>query len=165
MNVYKSILPFGSMLASAVFATVAVAQAPQRPPYGQAVGLATAKTIVAAAEAEAKKNSWSVAIAIVDNHGFLVCYEMLDDTQTASANVAVEKARTAAMFRRATKEFEDNIAGGRVAVLGLPGVTPVEGGLPIVVDGKMIGAVGVSGMTSSQDAQVAKAGLEALNRK
>lgn len=106
-----------------------------------------------------------VGPAQTEAHGFLVCYEMLDDTQTASANVAVEKARTAAMFRRATKEFEDNIAGGRVAVLGLPGVTPIEGGLPIVVDGKMIGAVGVSGMTSAQDAQVAKAGLDALNRK
>jgi glc operon protein GlcG len=165
MSVYKSILPFVYMLTSAVFATGAVAQAPQRPPYGQGVSLATAKTIVAAAEAEARKNSWIVAIAIVDNHGLLVYYEMLDDTQTASANVAIEKARTAAMFRRATKEFEDAIAGGRMSVLGLPGVTPVEGGLPIVVGGKMIGAIGVSGMTSPQDAQVAKAGLEALNSK
>ena len=101
---------------------VSSANAQQRPPYGQAVNLETAKKIGAAATAEAKKNSWNVAIAIVDNHGFLVYYEMMDDTQTASANVAIEKARTSAMYRRASKEFEENIAGGRVAVLGLPGV-------------------------------------------
>jgi uncharacterized protein GlcG (DUF336 family) len=141
---------------------VSSANAQQRPPYGQAVNLETAKKIGAAAAAEAKKNSWNVAIAIVDNHGFLVYYEMMDDTQTASANVAIEKARTSAMYRRASKEFEENIAGGRVAVLGLPGATPIEGGLPIVVGGKMIGAVGVSGVTSAQDGMVAKAGLEAL---
>ena len=141
---------------------VSSANAQQRPPYGQAVNLETAKKIGAAATAEAKKNSWNVAIAIVDNHGFLVYYEMMDDTQTASANVAIEKARTSAMYRRASKEFEENIAGGRVAVLGLPGATPIEGGLPIVVGGKMIGAVGVSGVTSAQDGMVAKAGLEAL---
>jgi uncharacterized protein GlcG (DUF336 family) len=138
------------------------ANAQQRPPYGQAVNLETAKKIGAAAAAEAKKNSWNVAIAIVDNHGFLVYYEMMDDTQTASANVAIEKAKTSAMYRRASKEFEENIAGGRVAVLGLPGATPIEGGLPIVVGGKMIGAVGVSGVTSAQDGMVAKAGLEVL---
>jgi glc operon protein GlcG len=165
MNVYKFILAFVYMLTSSTIATTAAAQAPVRPPYGQAISLATAKTLIAAAEAEAKKNSWGVAIAIVDNHGFLVCYEMLDDTQTASANVAIEKARTSAMFRRPSKEFEDAIAGGRMAVLGLPGVTPVEGGLPIVIGGKMIGAIGVSGMTSAQDAQVARAGLDALNSK
>lgn len=138
------------------------ANAQQRPPYGQAVNLETAKKIGAAAAAEAKKNSWNVAIAIVDNHGFLVYYEMMDDTQTASANVAIEKAKTSAMYRRASKEFEENIAGGRVAVLGLPGATPIEGGLPIVVGGKMIGAIGVSGVSSAQDGMVAKAGLEAL---
>ena len=103
-----------------------------------------------------------MAIAIVDNHGMLVYYEMADDTQTASANVAVEKARTSAMWRRTTKEFEDNIAGGRVAILGFPGVTPIEGGLPIIVNNRMVGAIGVSGGTSPQDGQVAKAGLEAL---
>jgi uncharacterized protein GlcG (DUF336 family) len=155
-----------------VFATIAcaltlalsmsTATAQQRPPYGQAINLETAKKVGAAAAAEAKKNSWNVAIAIVDNHGFLVYYEMADDTQTASANVAVEKARTSAMYRRPSKELEDNIAGGRVAVLGLPGSTPIEGGLPLVVGGKMIGAIGVSGVSSAQDGIVAKAGVEAL---
>jgi glc operon protein GlcG len=149
-------------LTLVLFATGAVAQ--QRPPYGQAINLETAKKIAAASAAEAKKNNWNVAIAIVDNHGFLVYYEMLDDTQTGSANVAVEKARTSAMFRRPSKEFEEAIGGGRVAVLGVPGATPIEGGLPIVVSGKMIGAIGVSGVTPAQDGQVARAGVEVLNK-
>ena len=103
-----------------------------------------------------------VAVAITDNHGMLVYYEMQDDTQTASATAAVEKARTSAGYRRPSKEFEDNVAAGRVAVIGLPDVTPIDGGLPIMVNGRMIGAIGVSGVTSAQDAQVARAGLEAL---
>ncbi len=138
------------------------AAAQQRPPYGAAINLETAKKVGAAAVAEARKNNWNVAIAIVDNHGMLVYYEMLDDTQTASANVALEKARTSATYRRPTKELEDGITGGRNAILGLPGATPIEGGLPIVVGGKMIGAIGVSGVNSPQDAMVAKAGTEAL---
>jgi uncharacterized protein GlcG (DUF336 family) len=141
---------------------VASAQAPQRPPYGTAITLETAKRLAAGSAAEARKNNWNVAIAVVDNHGFLVYYEMMDDTQTASPVIAIEKAKTAAMFRRTTKELEDNIAAGRVAVLGLPGATPIEGGLPIVVGGKLIGAVGVSGVTSGQDGQIARAGIDAL---
>ncbi len=105
-----------------------------------------------------------LAIAITDNHGMLVCYEMLDDTQKSSAVIAIEKARTSATYRRPTKEMEDGIAGGRVAILGLPGATPIDGGLPIVVGGKMIGAIGVSGVNSSQDAQIARAGLEAIGK-
>lgn len=158
-----------SLTRSALVLSLAMASmatmAQQRPPYGTAINLETAKKLGAAAIAEAKKNNWNVAVAVVDNHGFLVYYEMLDDTQTASANVAVEKARTSAMYRRPSKEFEDGIAGGRTAILGLPGVTPIDGGLPIVVGGKIIGAVGVSGVQSSQDAQVARAGLEALAAK
>jgi uncharacterized protein GlcG (DUF336 family) len=138
------------------------AAAQQRPPYGAAINLETAKKVGAAAVAEARKNNWNVAIAVVDNHGLLVYYEMLDDTQTASANIALEKARTSATYRRPTKELEDGIAGGRNAILGLPGATPIEGGLPIVVGGKMIGAIGVSGVNSPQDGVVAKAGTEAL---
>ena len=162
MNRNTLIMQVVYALTLALFASGVVAQ--QRPPYGQAINLETAKKIAAASAAEAKKNNWNVAIAIVDNHGFLVYYEMLDDTQTGSANVAVEKARTSAMFRRPSKEFEDGIAAGRVAVLGLPGSTPIEGGLPIVVGGKMIGAIGVSGVTSAQDGQVARAGLEVLTQ-
>jgi uncharacterized protein GlcG (DUF336 family) len=151
-----------SAVLGAMPLTPASAQAPVRPPYGTAINLDTAKKIAAGAIAEARKNKWNVAIAIVDNHGMLVYYEMLDDTQTASAVIAVEKARTSATYRRPTKELEDNIAAGRNAVLGLPGATPVEGGLPIVVDGKMIGAIGVSGVTSAQDGMIAKAGIDSL---
>jgi uncharacterized protein GlcG (DUF336 family) len=92
----------------------------------------------------------------------LIYYEMKDDTQTASADVAIEKARTAAIWRRPSKEFEQNLIDGRVAILGLRSALPVEGGMPILADGKMIGAIGVSGMTSTQDGQVARAGLDAL---
>ena len=130
--------------------------------YGPPVGLEQARKIAAGAVAEANKNNWKVAVAIVDTHGFLKYYEMMDDTQTASANVAVEKARTAAMFRRPTKMLEDSIASGRNALLGMKGAIPIEGGIPIVVGGKCVGAVGISGLTSPQDAQVAQAGLDAL---
>ena len=148
-----------AFVATAAFAAAATAQVPS---YGTAVNLDTAKKLAAAAVIEAKKNNWPVAIAIVDNHGTLVYYEMLDDTQTASANVSIEKARTSAMFRRPSKAFEDAVTGGRVAVLGLTGAMPIEGGLPIVVAGKIIGAIGVSGVTSQQDAQVARAGIDVL---
>ncbi|MBC8089309.1 MAG: heme-binding protein [Phycisphaerae bacterium] len=134
------------------------------PPYGAQITLDVARKVAAGAEVEARKNNWRMAIAIVDNHGTLVYYQMLDDTQTGSAVVAVEKARTSAMFRRPSKAFEDNIAGGRNAILGLPGVTPVEGGVPIVVGGKQIGAIGVSGASSAQDGIVAKAGIDALGK-
>jgi uncharacterized protein GlcG (DUF336 family) len=130
--------------------------------YGPAVSLEQAKALAAGAMAEANRNQWRVAIAIVDTHGFLKYYEMMDDTQSASANIAVEKARTAAMFRRPTKMLEEAISGGRNALLGMPGAIPIEGGLPIVVGGKVIGGIGVSGLTSSQDGQVAQAGLAAL---
>ena len=130
--------------------------------YGPAVDLEQAKRISAGAVAEANRNNWRVVIAIVDTHGFLKYYEMMDDTQTASATVAIEKARTAAMFRRPTKMFEEGIAGGRTALLGMHGAIPIEGGLPIIVNGKVIGGIGVSGLTSVQDAQVAQAGLDSL---
>jgi uncharacterized protein GlcG (DUF336 family) len=147
-------------IAFVMFAGIASAQ--QRPSYGGQITLEDAKKIAAAAVVEAKKNNWNVAIAIVDNHGMLIYYEMLDDTQTSSATITIEKARTAAMFRRPSKAFEDVVSKGRVAVLGLPGVTPVQGGLPIYVNGKIIGGVGASGVNSDQDEQVVQAGLNAL---
>ena len=137
------------------------AMAQERPPYGQEVGLELAKKIAVGAAAESKKNGWRMAIAIVDNHGFLVYYERMDDTQTASVDVAVDKAKAAAMYRRPTKVFEDGIAKGRNALLGLRGATPIEGGLPIMAGGKVIGGVGVSGANSDQDAQAATAGVKA----
>jgi uncharacterized protein GlcG (DUF336 family) len=159
-----SALRFASASILAIVAVAALAQAPARPSYGPEVNLETAKKIAAGAMAEAAKNKWAVAVAIVDNHGMLIYYEMMDDTQTAGAPISIEKARTAAMFRRPSKDFEDRVAGGGagVAVLGLPGATPIEGGLPIMVGGKVAGGVGVSGMTAAQDATVAKAGLDAL---
>jgi uncharacterized protein GlcG (DUF336 family) len=132
------------------------------PSYGPAISLAQAKKLAAAAAAEAARNNWKVAIAVVDPHGFLKYYEMMDDTQTASAAISVEKARTAAMFRRPTKMLEEAITSGRHALLSMPGMTPIEGGLPIVIDGKVIGGIGISGLTSPQDGQVAQAGLDAL---
>jgi uncharacterized protein GlcG (DUF336 family) len=138
------------------------AAAQQRPSYGPEINLETAKKVGAAAVAEARKNNWNMAVAIVDNHGMLIYYEMMDDTQTGAATTAIEKARTAALYRRPSKDFEDAVAGGRVAILGLPLVTPIEGGIPLVVGGKIIGACGVSGGSAPQDAQVCKAGAEAL---
>lgn len=130
--------------------------------YGPAVTLEQAKKLAAGAVAEANRNNWRVAIAIVDTHGLLKYYEMMDDTQTASSTIAIEKARTAATFRRPTKMLEDAIASGRHALLAMPNLTPVEGGLPIVINGKVTGAIGISGLTSAQDGQVAQAGLDAL---
>lgn len=151
-----------AIVFSLVLSASRVASAQDAPAYGTAINLETARKVAAGAEAEARKNNWRMAIAIVDNHGTLVYYQMLDDTQYGSAFISVEKAKTAALFRRTSKAFEDNVAGGRNAILGLPGVTPVEGGVPIIVGGKQIGAIGVSGASSAQDGQVAKAGADVV---
>jgi len=148
----------GVLLAG--FVTFAAAQ--PRPPYGTDVTLEQAKKIAAATVAESQKNSWRMAIAIVDNHGMLVYFERMPDTQTASVQVALDKAQAAAMFRRPTKAFEDGIAKGRTALLGLRGATPIEGGLPIMLGGKVIGGIGVSGANSDEDAAAAVAGLKVL---
>jgi glc operon protein GlcG len=150
------------MLGVVLALSAGLASAQERPPYGNPVTVDQAKKIAAGALAESKKNSWRMAISIVDNHGFPVYFERMEDTQTASIQIALDKAKTAAMFRRPSKAFEDGIAKGRVALLGLSGATPIEGGLPIMVDGRVIGGIGVSGMNSDQDAQAAQAGLNAL---
>ena len=128
------------------------------------VTLDLAKKIAAAAEAEAKKNNWNAVIAIVDDGANLVFLERLDNTQLGSLEVAIQKAHTAISFKRPTKAYEDMVAGGRTAILGVPGIVPIEGGLPLIVDGQFIGAIGVSGGTAQQDGQVAKAGVEALSQ-
>lgn len=145
-------------------ATLSLAAQAQVPQYGPAINLEQAKKALVAAQAEAKKNNWPVAVAIVDTHGFLVAYEMMDNTQTASVQVAIDKAVSSAMYRRATKVFQDAVAGGGAGLraLNLRGASVVEGGLPIVVDGKIIGAIGVSGVNADQDGMVAKAGVEAM---
>lgn len=134
------------------------------PPYGAPISLEQARKVVAAAEAEARRNGWNVVIAVVDGAGHLVLLQRLDNTQVGSVEVAREKALTSAAFRRPTKMFEDMLAGGGsgLRVLTLKGVVAAEGGLPILVDGKLIGAIGVSGVTSQQDGQIAAAGAAAL---
>lgn len=148
---------------TAAFAATALSAWAQVPVYGNAVNLDQAKKAMAAAQAEARKQGWPVAIAIVDNHGMLVAYERMDNTQTASVQVSIDKAVSAAMYRRPTKVFQDLVAGGGAGtrVLNLRGASSVEGGLPLVVDGKLIGGIGVSGVNSDQDGVVAKAGADA----
>jgi glc operon protein GlcG len=133
-------------------------------PYGPSITLEVAKKVAAPALEEAVKNHWNIAVAVVDPSGNLVYYEKMDNTQLGSANIALDKARTAARFKRPTKEFQDPLAAGGagIRILGLEGVTPVEGGFPLVVDGKIVGAIGASGATSAQDAQCAKAGADSL---
>ena len=128
----------------------------------KALTLEVAKQIAQVAEAEAAKNQWTMVIAIVDEGANLIYLERMDETQIGSVEVAQRKAQSAIKFKRPTKAFEDAVAGGRSVVMTLPGALPVEGGIPIIVDNKMIGAIGVSGGTSAQDATAAKAGLDAL---
>ena len=144
-------------------------QAPANPsliPYGPPVSVEAAKKAAAAALAETRKNGWNMAVAVVDPSGNLVYYEKMDNTQLGSAKVSVNKARSAALFKRPTKAFQDVLALGGVGlrVLGIEGAVPVEGGLPLVVDGAIIGGIGLSGDTSEHDAQCAKAGADALQK-
>ncbi len=124
--------------------------------------LAAAKRIAAAAEQEATKNNWNVVMAIVDDGGHLLFLQRMDNTQLASVDVAIQKAKGAAMFKRNTKALEDIVMGGRTVMTTLKGVVPVEGGVILEVDGQAIGAIGVSGVTSPQDGQIAKAGADEL---
>jgi uncharacterized protein GlcG (DUF336 family) len=126
------------------------------------VSLELAKKIAHAAEAEALKNKWTVVITIVDNGGNLVYLEKMDNTQIGSIEVSIQKARTSVFFKRPTKAFEDMIAGGRNAILGLINAIPIEGGLPLIVDGQTIGAIGISGVKSSEDGIIAKTGVDFL---
>jgi glc operon protein GlcG len=121
--------------------------------------LADAKAIAAAAESEALNNDWRVTISIIDDGGNLLYLQRLDEAPVGSVVVSQEKARTAFLFRRTTKSIEEAIVGGRTAMLTLPGATPIEGGLPLLHEGRVVGAIGVSGVQSSQDAQIAQAGV------
>ena len=137
-------------------------QAP--PPYGPPMTLAQAKKAMAGAEAEAVKNGWNVVIAILDSGGNLVMLERLDNTQFGSIDVAKAKAHTAVAFKRPTKVFQDLIAqgGANLRLLNLQGASVLEGGVPVIVGGAIVGAIGVSGGTSQQDAQIAQAGADAI---
>jgi len=149
---FATCLPPAGAFAADTFATKAV------------LSLAAATRVAAAAEAEAVKRNSTVVIAVVDDGGHLILLHRLDDTQVASVEVGIGKARTAAIFRRPSKDFEDQIRAGRVAAIALPGATPLQGGIPILLDGRVIGAIGVSGNTPQEDEDIAKAGAAALSR-
>ena len=135
-------------------------------PYGAPITLEAARKAAAAALAEARKNGWIMAVAVVDPAGDLVYYERMDNVQSGSTRVSVNKARSAALFKRPTKAFQDALAGGGAGlrVMALEGAVPVEGGVPLVVDGKIVGAIGLSGDVSENDGKCAKAGAEALGK-
>lgn len=145
-------------LFAALAVTLAAGASQADWPVKKVLTLNAAKQIAATAEAEAVKRGATVVIAVVDDGGHLILLERLDDTQVASVEVAIGKARTAAVFRRPSRVFEDQIREGRVATLALPGATPLQGGVPIVVGGKVVGAIGVSGNTPQEDEDIAKAG-------
>ena len=166
MNAYDKTL-LASIFAIAITAATANAQpapsAPPTTPYGAPIGLEAAKHIMAAAEAVATKNNWGMAIAILDSTGHIVMLHKMDNTQYGSIAVAEDKARSALYYRRPTKVFEDLVAQGGLGLrtLNLRDASPLEGGLPLIVDSKIVGAIGVSGALSTQDGQVAKAGAAA----
>ncbi len=154
-----------------LFVSVPVgAQQPVAPPpptpYGAPISLEQAKKVIAGAEAEAKKNKWTMVIVVLDSGGNLVMLERMDGTQLGSIEAAKDKAYSAVLYRRPTKVFQDLVGqgGANLRLLRLSGASPLEGGIPILVDGKIVGAVGVSGAASEQDAQVAKAGADALTK-
>lgn len=156
---------FLKVLLSMLFALCASSALAQMPnPYGAPINLENAKKAAAAAAAEARKNNWNMAIAITDVGGALVYLEKMDATQTGSVKVAIGKARSAAMYKRPTKVWQDIVAsgGGGLRILGLEGAVPIDGGLPIVMDGKIVGAIGVSGAAGNQDAQCSQAGVDSL---
>jgi len=133
-------------------------------PIGPPVSVETAKKAAAAALAEARKNNWLMAVAVVDAHGTLVYYEKMDNVQLASADVCIDKARSAALYKRPTKALQDAIASGGAGlrIFALRGAVPVEGGMPLEVDGELIGAIGLSGGQSNEDGQCAAAGANAI---
>ena len=158
----------GLILSASVLFTAGAVSAqqapPPPPPYGAPITLDQAKKAMVASEAEARKNGWNVVIAIVDSGGNLVMLQRLDNTQFGSIEVARSKAHTAVAFRRPTKVFQDLIGqgGANLRLLKLEGASVLEGGVPVVLGGAIVGAIGVSGVTSQQDAQIAQAGADAL---
>ncbi len=153
------------LLITAIIALVAAPAFAQLPnPYGASITLEAARKTAALSVAEAAKNNWKMAIAIVDTAGDLVYFEKMDGTQLASVNIAQDKARSSVRFKRPTKAMQDVLAGGGAGIrfLALQGAIPVEGGLPLIMDGKIVGAIGASGGTSDQDGLAAKAGADSI---
>ncbi len=151
-------------LASVFCVGAAIAQS--ATPYGLPISLENAKKASAAAVAEARKNNWNMAVAVVDPNGTLVYYEKMDNTQLGSAKIAIDKARTAALFKRPSKALQDRLTSGNAGlpVLGIEGATPFEGGIPLVIDGHIVGAIGVSGDSSDHDGMCAQAGVDSLTK-
>ena len=156
----KTLLSIAALILAVLASAIDPASAQLADKKG--LTLAAAEKMMAAAKAEAAKNGWRVVIVIVDEGGHLLHLSRIDETQYGSIDIAIGKAQTSAALKRPSKAIEDVVAGGRTALLGVRGITPLQGGLPIVVGGKVIGAIGVSGVTSQQDEQVAKAGVDAL---
>jgi glc operon protein GlcG len=162
---FRKSLIAGVLALAPAFATAQTPFAPPpQTPYGLSISTDSAKKAAAASVVEAHKHSWNMAIAIVDTGGYLVYFERMQDTQLGSVDLAIEKARTSALFRRPTKVFQEGVAAGGdgLRLLRLTGTIPNEGGVPIISDGKVIGAIGVSGGAVEQDGQVARAGADAL---
>ncbi len=156
------------IVTAAIFSTSSwiVAQTPMTP-YGVPINLEQARKIAASAQAEAKKNEWAIVVSIVDSGGNLVLLERMDNTQIGSVEFSQDKAKSAVAFRRPTKSYEEKLAlgGENLKILAIRGAVAVEGGLPIIIDGKIVGGIGISGATSAQDGIAAQAGLAALGGK
>ena len=150
------------ILSAAVLALAVPRVASAQLADAKVLTLQAAKAILAAAEAEARKNNWNLSIAVVDAHGELLAFERMDDAALTTVAIAQGKALTAARYKRPTKAIDSSVTAGRVQMMAFPGVIPVEGGVPVIVNGKYIGGVGASGAASYQDAQVAKAGADAV---
>ena len=159
----RLLLPFALAVTALILSLSKDVAAQQTPgPYGPAVSLAQVERIIDAARAEAARRNFTMSFAVVDPAGELVSFEKMDGTQNGSTEVAQAKARSAARFRRPTKAFSDALAAGRTAIVTLPGAIAIEGGVPIVAGGRVVGALGVSGGSSEEDGQVAAVGLAAL---
>ena len=161
--------PLKTLVGACAFALLAAFPAKAQttpPPYGPPIAIENARKVMAAAEAEASKNNWAVVIAIIDSGGHVVMLHRYDNVQLSSIDISQGKAKTALMFKRPTKVLDDAISSGGAGLrfLSLKDIVPLEGGLPIVMDGKIVGAIGVSGATGDQDSQCAQAGLDALKK-
>jgi glc operon protein GlcG len=161
MRMLKTLI--GAFVLALMAAATAGAQTTP-PPYGPPIGIEGARAVMAAAESEAAKNNWAVVISIIDSGGNIVMLHRHNDVQLSSIDISQGKAKTALMFKRPSKVLDDAISGGGAGLrfLALKDIVPLEGGLPIVADGKIVGAIGVSGVLSAQDSQVARAGADGL---
>jgi uncharacterized protein GlcG (DUF336 family) len=154
----------GILLVGALFVPLVLAAYQPRLPVRKTLTLEAARRVAAAAEAEARRNNWAVSIAVLDEAGHLVVFHRMDGAKLVAIDIAIRKARTAVYFQQPTKSLEEEVAGGRTALLPIDGFMPLQGGIPLMADGVLVGAVGVSGVTGAQDAQCAQAGATALTQ-